>query len=211
MNAQTTAGRGRTARKLIGSLGILAAAAAVAGLGTFGTFTDSTAPLTPAVTTGTLSLALTPANDTASLSISATNLVPGDSLTRPVDLTNDGTSTHSSISLVSTASTSNLLSTDTTNGLQLGVESCSVTWTTVTSPTGAATYTCSGTQQTMLAPTAAVLSDAALPSPASLTAGGVDHLAVTLSLPTSAGNTFQGLSTSLAISFTGIQASGTAR
>jgi hypothetical protein len=211
MNAKTTATRGRTARKLVGSLGIVGAAAAVAGMGTFGTFTDSTAPLNASVNTGTLALTLTPANDTASLTMSATNFVPGDSLARSVDLKNDGTSAHSSISLVSTASASNLLSTDATNGLKLGVESCSVTWTKSTNATGGATYTCSGTKQTMVAPTAAVIGNGTLPAPASLATGGVDHLVVTLSLPTSAGNTFQGLSNSLAISFTGTQASGTAR
>jgi hypothetical protein len=211
MNAKTTAARGRTARKLVGSLGIIGAAAAVAGMGTFGTFTDSTAPLNASVNTGTLTLALTPANDTASLSISATNVIPGDTLARSVDLKNDGNSAHSTISLVSTASTSNLLSTDTTNGLKLGVESCSVTWTKTTNAAGGAVYTCSGTRTTMLPTGPAVISNADLASPASLTAGGVDHLVVTLSLPTSAGNTFQGLSNSLAITFTGTQASGTAR
>jgi hypothetical protein len=211
MNAKTTATRGRTARKLVGSLGIVGAAAAVAGMGTFGTFTDTTAPLNASVDTGTLALTLTPANDTASLTMSATNFVPGDSLARSVDLKNDGTSAHSSISLVSTASTSNLLSTDTTNGLKLGVESCSVTWTKTTNAAGGAVYTCSGTQKTMVAPGPAAISNAPLPTPASLTVRGVDHLVVTLSLPASAGNTFQGLSNSLAISFTGTQASGTAR
>jgi hypothetical protein len=211
MNAKTTATRGRTARKFVGSLGIVGAAAAVAGMGTFGTFTDSTAPLNASVNTGTLALTLTPANDTATLTMSATNVVPGDSLARSVDLKNAGTAAHSSISLVSTASTSNLLSTDATNGLQLGVESCSVSWTKTTNAAGGAVYTCSGTKQTMVAPGPAVLSNAPLPAPTSLTAGGVDHLVVTVSLPTSAGNTFQGLSNSLAISFTGTQASGTAR
>jgi hypothetical protein len=209
MNTTTT--RGRTARKLIGSLGIVGAAAAVAGLGTFGTFTDSTAPLNASVNTGTLSINLTPANDTAALTMSATNFVPGDSLARSVDLVNDGTSAFSSLSLVSTASATNVLSTDTTNGLKLGVESCSVTWTKTTAANGAAVYTCSGTKKTMLPTTAAAISNGVLASPASVTAGGVDHLVVTLSLPAAAGNEFQGLTNSLAISFTGTQASGTAR
>jgi camelysin-like metallo-endopeptidase len=206
MTATTT--RTRTARKVLGSLGVIGAAAAVAGMGTFGTFTDSTAPLNASVTTGTLALALTPANDTASLSINATNFVPGDSLSRSVDLKNAGTSAHSSISLISTASASNLLSTDPTNGLQLGIQSCSVSWT----KNADGTYSCTGgTKTTMLPSTAAVQSNAVLPTPASLTVGGVDHLVVTLSLPTSAGNTFQGLSNSLALTFNGVQATGTAR
>ena len=48
-------------------------------------------------------------------------------------------------------------------------------------------------------------------TPASLATGGVDHLVVTLALPTSAGDDFQGLSSALSLTFTGIQANGTAR
>ncbi|SDY52764.1 Camelysin metallo-endopeptidase [Modestobacter sp. DSM 44400] len=207
----TATTRTRTARKLLGSLGIVGAAAAVAGMGTFGTFTDSTAPLNASVNTGTLSITLTPANDTAALSMSANNFVPGDSLARSVDLVNDGTSAFSGLSLASTASTSNLLSTDATNGLKLGVESCSVTWTKTTAANGAALYTCSGTKKTMLNTGPAVVTNGSLTTPASVTAGGVDHLVVTLSLPAAAGNEFQGLTNSLAITFSGTQASGTAR
>lgn len=208
MTATTRPG---SARKVIASLGVIGAAAAVAGLGTFGTFTDTTIPVNASVNTGTLKLALTPANDTASLSVTASNFIPGDSLSRSVDLANTGTSAHSSISLAATASATNVLSTDTVNGLKLGVEACSVTWTKTTSASGAALYSCSGTQKTMLAPTPAVTAGATLASPASLTAGGVDHLVVTLSLPATADNTFQGLSNSLTLTFNGVQASGTAR
>jgi hypothetical protein len=211
MNAKTTTTRGRTARKLVGSLGIVGAAAAVAGMGTFGTFTDSTAPLNASVNTGTLAINLSPANDTGTLSMSASNFVPGDSLARSVDLTNSGTSAHSSISLTSTASTSNVLSTDVTNGLKLGVESCSVTWTKTTNAAGGNVYTCSGAQKTVVSTAAAVQSNANLVTPASLASKGVDHLVVTLSLPTSAGNEFQGLTNSLTLTFNGSQASGTAR
>lgn len=210
MTATTT--RTRTARKLIGSLGIVGAAAAVAGMGTFGTFTDSTAPLNASVNTGTLSINLTPANDTAALAMSATNMVPGDSLARSVDLVNDGTAAFSSLSLISTASASNVLSTDLTNGLKLGVESCSVTWTKTTAANGAAVYTCTGGTKTTKLPTApAVQANGVLATPASVNAGGVDHLVVTLSLPADAGNNFQGLTNSVAVSFSGAQANGTAR
>jgi camelysin-like metallo-endopeptidase len=209
--AATAATRGRTARKIVGSLGVLGAAAAVAGMGTFGTFSDSTAPLNATVNTGTLSINLTPANDTAALTMAATNFVPGDSMARSVDLVNDGTTAFSSLSLVSTAGTSNVLSTDLVNGLKLGVESCSVTWTKTTAANGAAVYSCSGTKTTMLNTSPAAITTAALPTPASLAPRGVDHLVITLSLPSGAGNEFQGLTNSLAISFTGSQASGTAR
>jgi hypothetical protein len=48
-------------------------------------------------------------------------------------------------------------------------------------------------------------------NPASLAPAGVDHLVVTVSLPTTAGNEFQGKTAGLSIGFTGVQRSGTAR
>jgi camelysin-like metallo-endopeptidase len=203
MNATRT----RTARKVIGSLGIVGAAAAVAGLGTFGTFTDSTAPLNASVNTGTLSITLNPANDTGTLSMTAAGFVPGDSLSRSVNLVNDGSAAFSSLSLTGApSSTTNALLTDVTNGLKLSVQSCSVPWTKPT----ATTYACSGTTKTMVNNVPA-LGMNTLPTPASLTNGGVDHLVVTLALPSTAGNEFQGLSSSLALTFGGTQANGTAR
>jgi hypothetical protein len=126
-----TASRGRTARKILGSLGVVGAAAAVAGMGTFGTFTDSTAPLNASVTSGTLSLDLNATNSTASLPMTASGFVPGDSISRSVDLVNSGNLAFAGLSLTSSATTSSLLDTDKTNGLQLSVKSCSVNWTDV--------------------------------------------------------------------------------
>jgi hypothetical protein len=205
----TATTRSRTARKLLGSLGIVGAAAAVAGMGTFGTFTDSTAPLNASVNTGTLSITLTPANDTAALTMAATNFVPGDSLTRSVNLINDGSANFSGLNLTSTASDAtktSLLNTDLTNGLKLSVKSCSTAWTKPT----ATTYACSGVTKQLVNNVPAV-GTASLPTPASLTAGNTDYLVVTLALPTSAGNQFQGLSSALSLTFGGTQADGTAR
>ncbi len=203
MNATRT----RTARKVIGSLGIVGAAAAVAGLGTFGTFTDSTAPLNASVNTGTLSITLNPANDTGTLSMTAAGFVPGDSLSRSVNLVNDGSAAFSSLSLTGApSSTTNALLTDVTNGLKLSVQSCSVPWTKPT----ATTYACSGTTQTIVNSLPAV-GTFGLPNPASVSPGATDYLVVTLALPTAAGNEFQGLSSALTLTFSGTQANGTAR
>ena len=210
MNATTT--RTRTARKVIGSLGIVGAAAAVAGLGTFGTFTDSTAPLNASVNTGTVSIDLTPANDTGSLALNAGGFVPGDSISRSVDLANNGTAPFGSIGLntVSTGA-ANALTTNTTHGLKLSVQSCSVAWTKTTAANGAAQYACTGGTTKTLVTSMPAVGNFGLPTPASLATGGVDHLVVTLALPTSAGDDFQGLSSALSLTFTGVQANGTAR
>ena len=204
----TTTDRGRTARKVLGSLGVIGAAAAVAGIGTFGTFTDSTTPLNASVTSGTLSLDLNATGSTATLPMNAAGFVPGDSISRSVDLVNSGNLGFSGISLNSVATTSSLLDTDKVNGLQLSVRSCSVPWAeTVTA--GAASYTCAGTTTTVV--NGPAVNSSGVVNAASLNPQGVDRLVVTLTLPAGAGNEFQGKTSALSLSFTGSQKTGTNR
>ncbi|MGY1808175.1 TasA family protein [Blastococcus sp. SYSU D00669] len=196
-------------RKVVGSLAIAGAAAAVAGLGTFGTFTDSTTPVATTVQTGTVDINLNQPSGAYSIPVTTTNFVPGDSLTRAVNLTNDGSSALSSVTLTSVATgTATNLTTDAVNGLQLSLKSCSVAWTqggTAAAPS----YSCSGTERSLYAgPAAATV---ALSNPASLNAGGADHLVFSVSLPTSADNSFQGKSASLSLTFTGTQRAAAAK
>ena len=203
-----TASKGRTARKVLGSLGVIGAAAAVAGMGTFGSFTDSTTPLNATVGTGTLSLDLNSlSGGTTIVPMTAAGFVPGDSVSRAVQLANTGDLAFSSISMATTATTSSLLDTDKTNGLQLSLASCPVAWTE-TVVNKVATYSCAN--PTTLANGPAVASTT-LPSLASLAAKGTDHLVVTLSLPGTAGNDFQTKTSALSVSFTGSQKTGTNR
>ncbi len=197
-----------TARKVVGSLAILGTAAAVAGLGTYGNFTDSTTPMNTTVATGTLSINLTQPAGAYSIPVSVSGLVPGDSITRAVNLVNDGDLAMSSVAVASAATAPSILTTDQTNGLQLAVKACSVPWTqggTASAPT----YACSGTERTVL--TGPVISNAGLNNPASLNPGGTDYLTFSISLPVTADNTFQGKSAGLSLSFTGAQRSGSAR
>ena len=206
-----SAAKARTTRKIIGSLGIVGAAAAVAGLGTFGTFTDSTTPLSANVATGTLSLDLNATNSTASLPLSASNFVPGDTVSRSFDLKNSGQLGFAGIGMTSTANSQSILTSNATNGLQLTVKSCPTNWVETKTGTGAstaATYSCSSPTTVISGP--AVMSDQLLNS-AALTPGQSDHLVVSLSLPTSADNTFQGQTGGVTITFTGTQAVGTNR
>ena len=204
-----TTTRTRTARKVLGSLGVLGAAAAVAGMGTFGSFTDSTTPLNASVASGTLDIELTGPNATATLpAITATGFVPGDSISRPVDLVNKGNLALAGVSLTSTLApntAASVLTTD-TNGLQLTVASCPVAWTETT--TGSGNWTCS-TPTTLVS--GAAIQNSVLPNPKTLAVGGSDRLLVTVSLPASADNTFQGKTSALSISFTGSQKTGTTR
>jgi hypothetical protein len=208
MTATAATTRNRTARKVLGSLGVIGAAAAVAGLGTFGAFTDSTTPLDATVGTGTLSLDLSRTGQAATLPMTAAGFVPGDSISRSVDLVNSGDLNMGTMSLVSTATTSSVLDTDKVNGLQLSVRSCPVVWTE-TVVNGVATYSCAAPTTLYAGP--ATTPNAALTGLASMTAKGVDHVVVTLSLPTAADNGFQAKTSALSLTFTGTQATGTNR
>jgi hypothetical protein len=198
--------RAGTTRKVLGSLAVIGTAAAVAGLGTFGTFTDSTTPISTQVQSGTVSINL---SSGTALSTSATGLVPGDTMTRAVTLINDGNSALSSVSLGVTAPAPSVLTTDTVKGLQLTLSSCPVAWTQGGTPT-APTYTCSGTP-TQIASGPAVGNFVLPSSVASMAPGGTDHLVYTLTLPTSADNTFQSKSATLSLVFSGVQRAAAAR
>jgi hypothetical protein len=213
---QTTSGtplvERSTTRKVVGSLAILGTAAAVAGLGTYGNFTDSTTPMNTTVGTGTLSIDLTQPAGAVAIPVSTTGFVPGDSMARAVNLINDGGSALGSVTLgAQVTSAASVLTTDAVNGLQLSVKACSVAWTqggTASAPT----YTCSGTERSVLSTAVAnAASSVPLVSPASLAAGGVDNLVFSISLPTTADNSFQGKSATLSLTFTGVQRTGTAR
>jgi Camelysin metallo-endopeptidase len=188
---------GSTTRKVIGSLGVIGTAAAVAGLGTFGGFTDSTTPVSTTVTTGTLSINATGPATTA---VNVTGMVPGDSITRALDIKNDGTLPLGSVAFATTAPSS-VLTTDTVNGLQLSLKKCSVAWS--------ASNTCAGTQTSVY--NGPVLTSQTMSNPASLAVNGTDYLLYTVSLPNSADNTFQGKTAALSLTFTATQATGSAR
>src|SRR6185437_12946317 len=99
----STKTRRSNTRKVVGSLAIAGTAAAVAGLGTFGTFTDSTAPLNTSVNSGTVDINLAQPSGAFAVPVTTTGFVPGDSLTRAVDLSNTGDSALASVTLTSTA------------------------------------------------------------------------------------------------------------
>jgi spore coat-associated protein N len=192
--------------KLLLTLVIVGVAASVAGLGTFASFTSSTAAQSQNLLTGTVSITLGTANR---LTVGASNLVPGDTVQRAVDITNNGsagTSSVGSISLSTSASVSSALDTDTSAGLQMNIDSCSVAWTESGPPY---TYTCGGTTATVLASRPVIGSNVALSNMSAVTAGNTDHLRVTLTLPASAGNSLQGQSSTIAYTFTANQRAAT--
>jgi predicted ribosomally synthesized peptide with SipW-like signal peptide len=190
--------------KLLLSLAALGVAGAMAGLGTFASFTGSTSA-SQTVASGTVTLNLGAVNR---LTVGATGVAPGDTLQRAFDLTNAGTLDMASISLTSTATASSLLDTDAINGLQMVVDRCSNVWTESGPPY---TYTCSGATTTIIASRAVIGSNLSMAGLSALTAAGTDHLRLTLTFPSAAGNTFQNQSSTLLYTFTGTQRVATSK
>jgi hypothetical protein len=161
------------------------------------------------VASGTVTIALGATGAaTNRLTVNASGLVPGDTVQRSFDLTNSGSQNLASIALTTTASPTSLLDSDATNGLQMVVDKCSLAWVEAgTSP--AFTYTCAGTTTTIVASRAVIGAGLTMAGLAALTNGGSDHLRVTLTLPSTTGNTFQGLSSTISYSFLGTQRTAT--
>ena len=201
MDTSSKSARRVTMAKLLGSVGVVGAAAAVAGLGTFGAFTDSTAPAPVSVESGVVSISLAAADGTATVPLAFDGVVPGAEVTQVLNLVNDGDSALASVRLGTVATQSSVLDTDTVDGLHMLVQSCSVAWD------GAS---CAGDLRTVL-DDGPVVRTAELETPASLVAGATDHLAVTLSLPASAGDAFKEQSSEFALTFTATQRAGTDR
>ena len=206
MTAKTAGQSRRTRARIAASIAVLGAAASVAGLGTFGTFTDSTTPLVSRTDTGVLSIALTEAAHTATLSLFDPGVfLAGDVESSPIDLVNDGTAALSELRLGSVATDSSMLDTDRVNGLQLAVESCSEAWDAV-----GGDWVCGGT--TTRHYTGPIVTDVTLRSGAALAPGGTDHLLLTAGLPSATtADLVEGATSSLDFVFSGTQREGVAR
>jgi hypothetical protein len=112
------------------------------------------------------------------------------------------------LTLTTAATTSSLLDTNTTDGLQMVIESCPAAWTEAgTAP--AYTYTCAGGATTVVASRPVIGSNLPLAGLNSLNAGGSDNLRVTLTFPSAAGNNMQNQSSVIGFTFTGTQRGAT--
>ncbi|HVL33393.1 MAG TPA: TasA family protein [Actinomycetota bacterium] len=198
---------GSNAKKIMMSVAVLGASASIAALGTFASFTSTTSA-SQNVGAGTVSVALGAPGAGNRIDVTASNIVPGDTMQRAFQLTNDGTVDLASIALTTVATASSLLDTDATNGLQMAIDRCSQAWTeTGVSP--AFVYTCGGSTSTVLASRAVIGSGLALSNLAATTAGSTDYLRLTLTFPVSADNTLQGLSSTVQFSFVAAQRAAT--
>jgi predicted ribosomally synthesized peptide with SipW-like signal peptide len=198
-----------SSKKILLSVAALGTAGAMAGLGTFATFTSTTNSSNTA-TDGRVHIALGATGAANRFSESSSTLVAGDSVHRVVDLINTSTDGDlGQVTLTTTTSNGTSLTSDTTNGLHMQFSRCDLAlgWTEA----GAAnhrTYTCpSGNITEVLANTPVIGSAAAL---GNLTVegglrDGVDHLLLTLTLPSTADNTFQELTSTVLYTFDATQ------
>jgi spore coat-associated protein N len=197
-----------TAVKIFASVVLVGGAAAVAALGTYGSFTSTTSA-SENVSTG--KVVLNSAGGVRGLSIDAVNLVPGDTVQRSIVLSRSSdTESFGSVKVTTTGTTANLLTSDATNGLQLKVDQCSVAWVKAG---GTNDLTCSGTTTPIVAQRAVIGSnlDLGAATTALNAAGATSNLRVTLTVPTAADNTFQGLSNTVNFTFDATQRAAEAR
>lgn len=193
-------------RKVLLSAALIGGAASIAGLGTYATFTDTTSASMP-VDSGVVDINLGAVGAANRLTVAAVDIVPGDTMQRAFTLANSSTEAVASITLTTSATTSSLLDTDATAGLQMAIDKCSVAWVELgVSP--AFTYTCAGTTSAVLASRAVIGSGLAL-SNLSLAASSTDNLRLTLTFPSTAGNTLQNLASTVVYTFTGTQRAAT--
>ena len=136
-----------TARKVVGSLGVIGAAAAVAGMGTFGTFTDSSTPVATTIQSGTLNIDVT--QQGFAVPVTTTGFVPGDSLTRAVNLVNSGNVALGSVTLNTTVATPSVLTTDIDQRPAAGRQVLLGRRGPRAAPPPRPTYTCAGTERVL--------------------------------------------------------------
>src|ERR1017187_3831617 len=177
--------RRATAKRVALTLAVVVAGTGAVLGGVFASFTDTTSAGPQTITSGKVVLAVGPTNDSTT---GATNIAPGDTIPREVDLNSTASTLNdASITLGISTSTSSLLDSDQTNGLQVQVQTCSVAWTRVAGPPP--TYSCSGTPVTVLASTTVKTLEstpASLTPLNSLTAGGQDYVVMTFTFPSTA-------------------------
>jgi predicted ribosomally synthesized peptide with SipW-like signal peptide len=198
--------RASTKTKALVTGGLVAITLAGVGGAAFAAFSATTSA-SQSIGSGTMAFVDISTNGAGQrLSVGASEIAPGDTIQRAVTLTNSGTVAMASATLTTAATTSSALNTDTANGLQMTIDKCSIAWTEAGGPEY--TYTCGGTTSTVLVSTPVIGANQALAN-LDVGAAATNDLRVTLTLPGTAGNTFQDLDSVIQYTFDGQQRAGT--
>ena len=195
-------------RKVALSIAAAAFAATLIGVGAYAEWTSS-AQQSQTVSSGQVKIEFPAAGGANEFATAASNIAPGDTVARKVDLNNTGSIDLSGVTLASSATGLTTLFTD-PNGLQLTVQRCSLAagW----SGAGTGPYTCpSGTISSVYSGAANISTPASLSNLTVNTAGTKDSLLFTLSLPTTAPDTLKNQSGSITWTLVGTQRTGTSK
>ncbi len=201
---------GRLAVKVLVVITAIIGGGALVSSSVFASLT-AVATASTSVTSGTLSLTDTATVGSGGLVTPISLMAPGDVRNRYLTLVNGGT-LDAETPTVRIATGGNALTTDGTKGLQITISACDVAWTQ-------ATGVCSGNTTVVLASTSALAlaADTALNLPSNI-AGASTALKISIALPNSTEvttdgvlpvGTIQGLSTTLAWTFTESQRTAT--
>jgi len=194
---------GRVRRRVLPGLAANAAVGLATVLAhgvTFGTF-DDPATASPGVTMARLSLSLTTPGGPPE-PFRGSGFYPGSVVRQDVALTNSGGYPLTSVRLVTSAGTPTLLTTDPVNGLQLTLTSCLARW-----DQNGSSYSCPNSPTPVYR--GPYIADQALPALGNLSSQM--HVLIEVTLPTTAGNEFQGLNAALGMEFRAQQAPGRVR
>jgi hypothetical protein len=200
---------------LIAGVGLVALG--VLAINAYATFTGTATVNQAAITAGHMELTVPAAGASNRLTLGASGLAPGDTMSRALDLdvdasTTSGIMTGIELSISATNTDGKNLGTDATDGLKIWIAKCSVAWTeSGSSP--AYTYTCGGTQSDVLGTSGSPVAVASVSSSAlsnlSVSPGATNYLMLKLTFPSSADDSFQDATTSLSFAFSGVQRAGT--
>jgi predicted ribosomally synthesized peptide with SipW-like signal peptide len=199
---------GSKTRKIALSVAAAAFAAALIGVGAYAEWTSS-ATNNQTVSSGEVKLEFPPSGGANTFTTAATNIAPGDTVSRIVDLKNTGTIGLRQVTLASSATAGTVFS-DTTNGLQLQVQLCPdvAGW----SGSGTGPYTCVGSPVTVYTGPASISSPSNIFSNLTVgTVGNKDSLRFQLTLPTTAPDTMKNQSVTITYTVEGLQRTGTAK
>lgn len=195
-------------QKVLLTASVLTAAAGLAGAGTYATWSQSQNEA-QSITTGTFGIALGGTSLVDELATTVTNVVPGDSIARRVDVTNTGNTAWDvyKVDVTGSAVAAKTLHDGTANALTTSVYSCSAAWTSAAlagcaSPTTVvADQVLNGTNSINLM---ALGADAG---------SATDHLLVITKYPSGASDyaNYGGLSDTITYTFSATQRAGVAK
>jgi spore coat-associated protein N len=192
----------RFVAKILATVALVAGAGAVAGVGTFGAYTDTT---TADMTVGSGKVSVLMNGGDNGIHVDAKNMVPGDKVVFPVSIKREtGSVELGDLTLQTTITNQNAL----TDALRLSVDSCSVPWTV-----SGSTVTCTGGTTTTVSTDGGLVGNGATSAwgetsswlPALNASNNGVYLRATLSLPSSASSSTQGLTTGVTWKLIGTQ------